>query len=525
MVTARPLRCAVYTRKSTEEGLDQDFNSIDAQREACFAYIASQKSEGWTPLKNTYDDGGFSGGNMERPAVRQLMKDISAKKIDIIVVYKIDRLTRSLWDFVKLAGLFEKYGVTFVSVTQSFNTTTSMGRLTMNILLSFAQFEREITAERIRDKFSASKKKGIWMGGTTPTGYDVRNRQLVPNDHAIFVRELFELYLKLGDTANVVRYFKSRGIKSLIRTRMNGTQIGGASISTGMVRNMLMNPVYIGKIRHKKDIYPGLHPAVVPFDLWEKVQVRLLERSRITTRKKEAAANPRLLTGKLFDMSGGKYTSVSTFRHCEKYKYYALNMPAGKYVGSAPYRFPAHEIENHVYEALQASLKDPVAVSESLQLDSNKNTEVLEFIADNRMKLTRLNQIIEKVTLDGYQYTIEFQVTKLCHYIDETLGTRIAADTKSVASKITVPFQPANLSMKTIAIDPAGTEGDIELLFDMRKKDIVNFVRGLAWREEHFKAKKSIRQIAVKYDVSRSLVERLILESFDKALRPHFSFA
>lgn len=248
MVAVQPLRCAVYTRKSTEEGLDQDFNSIDAQREACQAYILSQKSEDWTALKNDYDDGGFSGGNMERPALRQLMKDIAARKIDIIVVYKIDRLTRSLWDFVKLAALFERHRVTFVSVTQSFNTTTSMGRLTMNILLSFAQFEREITAERIRDKFSASKKKGIWMGGTTPTGYDVKDRQLVPNDQAAFVKDLFELYLKLGDIGSVAKYFSGRAIKSVIRTRTNGTQVGGAHISTGMVRHMLMNPVYKSQI-------------------------------------------------------------------------------------------------------------------------------------------------------------------------------------------------------------------------------------------------------------------------------------
>lgn len=524
MVNPRPLRCAIYTRKSTEEGLDQNFNSIDAQREACFAYITSQKSEGWTAPKSSYDDGGFSGGNMDRPALQQLMKDIAANKIDIIVVYKIDRLTRSLWDFVKLAGLFDKHSVTFVSVTQSFNTTTSMGRLTMNILLSFAQFEREITGERIRDKFTASKKKGIWMGGTTPTGYDVRDRQLVPNEQAAFVRELFELYLKLGDIVSVTRYFKERSIKSVIRTRTNGTQVGGSFISTGMVRHMLMNPVYIGKIRHKKEVYPGLHPAIIPVDLWEKVQEKIAERSNATRRQREFAGNPRLLAGKLFDAFGARYNSITTHRHRKKYKYYTLSMSARKNAGSTPYHFPGPEIEGHVYNTLQAQLKDPKAVGNLLKLGPAGNAEVLQFIADNREKLIHLNKTVDKVTIETQHYTLELQIPKLCRYIDEALGTGIAGATEGTALKLAAPFQPHNVEIKTTATAPPGKEGDIELLFDMREKDIKKLVYGVAWREEHFKGKKSLGRIAEQYGVSRGLVEKLIMESFDKTLRPYFSF-
>lgn len=524
MVTPKPLRCAIYTRKSTEEGLDQDFNSIDAQREACLAYITSQKSEGWTALKNNYDDGGFSGGNMDRPALQQLMKDISAKKVDIIVVYKIDRLTRSLWDFVKLAGLFEKHNVTFVSVTQSFNTTTSMGRLTMNILLSFAQFEREITAERIRDKFSASKKKGIWMGGTTPTGYDVKDRQLVPNGQAVFVNELFELYLKLGNTGSVVRYYKGKGIKSMIRTRTNGTQAGGTVITTGMVRHMLMNPVYIGKIRHKKDVYPGLHPPIIPLDLWERVQAKLQERSALAKSKKEFTGNPRILSGKLFDTGGNKYWHTCSMGYGKKRRYYAINMPVKKYIGPSPYRFSALEIEGHVYDTLQAKLKSPAAVGELLGLKTAENADILQFIAGNREKLLHLNHTVDRITVDSHQYTVDLQISKLCRYIDEALGMGIADTGKGAALKLAVPFRPTNFAIKTTVINPPGKEGDIELLFDMNKKDIKNLVYGIAWREDHFRDKKSLGRIAAQYGVSRGLVEKLILESFDKTLRPYFSF-
>src|SRR6202789_2162625 len=252
MSARRQIRCAIYTRKSTEEGLEQDFNSLDAQREACEAYITSQKAEGWIALAKRYDDGGYSGGTLERPALRRLLQDIEDAAIDVVVVYKIDRLSRSLMDFSKLVEVFDRKSVTFVSVTQSFNTTTSMGRLTLNVLLSFAQFEREVTGERIRDKFAASKKKGIWMGGNPPLGYDVSERKLVVNAaEAATVRKIFERYLELGCARLLCTDLAERGIVSKRRTFQNGQTRGGNPIAQNAVYLMLKNRVYIGETTHK----------------------------------------------------------------------------------------------------------------------------------------------------------------------------------------------------------------------------------------------------------------------------------
>jgi site-specific DNA recombinase len=268
--------CAIYTRKSSEEGLEQEFNSLDAQSESCHAYITSQKAEGWSAVKTTYDDGGYSGGNMDRPGLKKLMDDIQAGKIHIVVVYKIDRLTRSLMDFAKLVEIFDKHGVTFVSVTQSFNTTTSMGRLTLNVLLSFAQFEREVTGERIRDKISASKKKGMWMGGMTPFGYDQIDKKLVVNnDDAKIVRLIFEKYLALGCVRRLKEYLDDNGIVSKIRNSKKGHQWGGAKFRRGLLYKLLINPVYIGRIKHKTNTYEGQHQAILPIELWDQVQAQM----------------------------------------------------------------------------------------------------------------------------------------------------------------------------------------------------------------------------------------------------------
>ena len=245
-------RCAVYTRKSSEEGLEQDFNSLQAQREACEAFIKSQAGEGWQLIKTAYDDGGFSGGTMERPALQQLLAHIRERRVDTIVVYKVDRLTRSLADFAKMVELFDAHGVSFVAVTQQFNTTTSMGRLTLNVLLSFAQFEREVTGERIRDKIAASKAKGLWMGGTTPLGYDVRQRQLVINQaEAATVRLIYQLYLQLGSVRLVKAELDRRGLVSKVRVSKAGVRSGGFRFGRGALYEMLANPIYIGQIRHR----------------------------------------------------------------------------------------------------------------------------------------------------------------------------------------------------------------------------------------------------------------------------------
>ncbi len=253
-------RCAVYTRKSTEDGLEQDFNSLDAQREACSAYILSQASEGWEAVHELYDDGGWSGGNMDRPALTQLLEDIKAGKVDVIVVYKVDRLTRNLADFAKIVEILDAHDASFVSVTQAFNTTTSMGRLTLNVLLSFAQFEREVTGERIRDKIAASKKKGLWMGGNVPFGYEVTDRKLIVNAaEADIVRYMFRRYGELRSVPLLVDELDAKRIRTRQRTMKGGRIVGGGAFRTGALTQLLKNPVYAGKVRHKDDIHEGAH--------------------------------------------------------------------------------------------------------------------------------------------------------------------------------------------------------------------------------------------------------------------------
>ncbi|MBF0418157.1 MAG: recombinase family protein, partial [Magnetococcales bacterium] len=260
--TTPKVRCAIYTRKSTEDGLDMEFNSLDAQRESCEAYIVSQKSEGWFLVLDRYDDGGFSGGNMERPALKRLMSDIEAGRVNVVVVYKIDRLTRSLMDFGKLVEVFERHGVTFVSVTQSFNTTTSMGRLTLNILLSFSQFERELSAERIRDKFAASKRKGMWMGGHPPLGYDVKDRKLVINAaEAETVRWIFQRFVESRSATQIVKELAAKGVAS-----KNGNRMDRPS-----VYRLLKNQYFIGEIAHKGEVYAGEHEPIIDREIWDQV--------------------------------------------------------------------------------------------------------------------------------------------------------------------------------------------------------------------------------------------------------------
>src|ERR1700680_1576692 len=274
--SAQKARCAIYARKTSEEGLEQAFNSLDAQREACAAFILSQKHEGWTVLPTLYDDGGFSGGTMERPALKRLIADIEAGQIDVVVVYKVDRLTRALSDFAKLVDVFDRHGVSFVSITQQFNTTTSMGRLTLNVLLSFAQFEREVTGERIRDKIAASKKKGMQMGGVVPLGYDASERTLVINPaEAETVRCIFALYRELGCVRRVKEEADRVGLITKRSTTASGTERGGKLFSRGHIYNLLSNPIYTGQIAHKGELYPGQHPALIDAETWTAVRDQL----------------------------------------------------------------------------------------------------------------------------------------------------------------------------------------------------------------------------------------------------------
>ena len=316
----RCLRCAIYTRKSTEEGLEQDFNSLDAQREACAAYVLSQAGEGWSALATRYDDGGYSGGTIDRPALARLLDDVDAGRIDVVVVYKVDRLTRALGDFARIVERFDRHGVSFVSVTQAFNMTTSMGRLTLNVLLSFAQFEREVTAERIRDKIAASKRKGMWMGGLSPLGYDAHERRLVVNEvEAQTVRWLFRTYLEVGSLRRLKEVADAEGIVTRRRVRRDRTS-GGLAFGVGHLRQLLANPVYLGKVRHRDAIHDGVHEAIVDRALFEAVQGKLAARAR--PRRPGPSRSLHLFAGRVFDETGDRLTPTHANRSGRRYQYY-----------------------------------------------------------------------------------------------------------------------------------------------------------------------------------------------------------
>jgi len=354
-------RCAIYTRKSSEEGLEQDFNSLDAQREACEAFILSQKHEGWTALPEMYDDGGISGATMERPALKRLLADIEAGHVDTVVVYKVDRLTRSLGDFAKIVEVFDARGASFVSVTQQFNTTTSMGRLTLNMLLSFAQFEREVTSERIRDKIAASKKKGMWMGGLPSLGYDVDDRKLVVNAaEAETVRHIYRRYAELGSVRALKDELDQDGIVSKLRVDRYGRQTGGKPLARGALYLMLQNRIYRGKIVHKDKCYPGEHAAIVDQGLWDKVQ-EMLSSNRVERKNGGSAREPSLLAGLIFDDGGERMTPTHANKKGRRYRYYVTHslIKRGRPKASdAARRVPAGDIERLVEERLIAFLKD-----------------------------------------------------------------------------------------------------------------------------------------------------------------------
>ena len=353
MTDRKTLRCAIYTRKSSEEGLEQDFNSLHAQRQACEAYVLSQAGEGWIALPEIYDDGGFSGGNMERPGLAELLADIDRGRIDVVVVYKVDRLTRSLTDFARIVERFDKREVSFVSVTQAFNTTSSMGRLTLNVLLSFAQFEREVTSERIRDKLAASKAKGMWMGGAPPYGYLPNGRTLkFDEETADRARYMFTRYLELGSVRQLRDELETRGILSRIWTTKAGRSRGGRPFERGNLFHMLSNPIYVGEIRHRDKTYPGQHPPLIDRDLFDAVKTRLARGHGGARRgrrgRKDGPSAP--LQGLLRDDAGHLMSPVHTTQGARRYRYYVSSaVLAGRraHAGSL-YRCPAEPLETMV---------------------------------------------------------------------------------------------------------------------------------------------------------------------------------
>src|SRR5437763_3506036 len=360
------LRCAIYTRKSSEEGLEQDFNSLHAQREACDEYIKSQRDEGWTPLPTLYDDGGYSGGSTERPALKRLLTDIQSGLIDVVVVYKVYRLTRSLADFAKIVEIFDAAGVSFVSVTQQFNTTTSMGRLTLNVLLSFAQFEREVTGERIRDKIAASKQKGMWMGGWVPIGYDRKDRTLTINEtEAVTVRTIFDLFLKLKKVQRVQAELARLNLRTKPYATPRGRAVGGLSFARGHIYKILSNPLYIGKIEHKGVRYPGQHPPLVDAAVWDAVRAQLAANHH-ENRTRTNAKSKSLLAGLIYDDVGNRLVSSHATKNGKRYRYYVTSQGAGRLVATPDLTrlwLPAAMIDELVRARLQTLLRDRTQIS------------------------------------------------------------------------------------------------------------------------------------------------------------------
>jgi site-specific DNA recombinase len=361
-ITKRSLRCAIYTRVSTDQGLEQDFNSLDAQREASEAYIKSQAHEGWRLIRDHYDDGGFSGGSMDRPALQKLLVDVKARRIDVIVVYKVDRLTRSLADFAKLVETFDAHGVSFVSVTQSFNTTTSMGRLTLNVLLSFAQFEREVTGERIRDKIAASKKKGMWMGGVVPLGYRVENRALhIVEDHAEIVRSLFRRYLEVGSVVRLKQQLDAENLRLPVRIDGGGRSTGGGLVSRGHIYKILSNPIYVGRIAHKGQVHEGRQLPIVTQDLWDEVRQNLSNHLGAGRIKRMRQSSESLLIGKFYDDSDRRMNPTWARKGSKRWRYYVSQaaQQGDKIKAASILRVPAPDVEEVVAEAVgHLSLSD-----------------------------------------------------------------------------------------------------------------------------------------------------------------------
>src|SRR5258705_620868 len=363
-------RCAIYTRKSSEEGLEQEFNSLQAQSEACEAYIRSQRHEGWALVRTRYDDGGFSGGNMERPALQRLLADIQGGRIDIIVVYKVDRLTRSLADCAKIVEIFDAAGVSFVSVTQQFNTTTSMGRLTLNVLLSFAQFEREVTGERIREKIGASKQKGMWMGGWVPIGYDRKERTLTINEtEAVTVRTIFDLFLKLKNVQLVQAELARLNLTTKPYATPRGRAVGGLSFARGHLYKILSNPLYIGEIEHKGVRYPGQHPSLIDSATWDAVQAQLAANHH-ENRARTNAKSKSLLAGLIYDNVGNRLVSSHATKNGKRYRYYVTSEGTGRSVAAAKgpkLWLPAAMIDELVLTKLQGFLRDKAQISALLR--------------------------------------------------------------------------------------------------------------------------------------------------------------
>ncbi|MFT7572342.1 MAG: site-specific DNA recombinase [Paracoccaceae bacterium] len=500
------VRCAIYTRKSSDEGLDQEFNSLDAQREACAAYIASQKGEGWKLVPDLYDDGGISGGTLERPALQKLLAAIEAGEVDLVVVYKVDRLTRSLADFAKLVERFDTTGASFVSVTQAFNTATSMGRLTLNVLLSFAQFEREVTAERIRDKIAASKKKGLWMGGPVPLGYESRERTLVINDaEAKTVRSIFRLYLELGSVRCVKEEADRLGLVSKKRTRPGGNVTGGVSFTRGRIYHLLSNPVYVGEIRHKTQTYPGQHPAIIDRTTFDAVREKLNAHQHSSSNPAiTATSSP--LAGKFIDETGDRLTPSHAVRRGKRHRYYIsrrLVVRSGDR-DTGGWRLPAAALESAVARLVTNALAThtsthclvrdaPAGMLQELQLKARDLSTVL----NSADRGPAMNAIVEAGCIEPGQLSVTLDTVALA----EKLGV-LPAHINRDALKLAGDFALRRRGAEVRLVLGDTTSGVDETLLQ-------NVAKGWAWFEE-IKAGTTMQAIAGRESISQRRVAHLV---------------
>jgi site-specific DNA recombinase len=470
-------RCAVYTRKSSEEGLEQDFNSLHAQREACEAFIRSQRGEGWRLIETAYDDGGLSGGTLERPALQRLLADIAQHRVDTVVVYKVDRLTRSLMDFAKLVELFDRHRVTFVAVTQQFNTTSSMGRLTLNILLSFAQFEREVIGERVRDKIAASKKKGMWMGGVAPLGYEVSDRKLaIVPDEAETVRLIFRTYLKLGSVRLLKQELDRAGIRSKERARRNGSRTGGQALSRGALYTLLSNPIYVGEIAHKGTRYPGQHAGVLDRTIRDEVQERL--RSGAPERSGRTAPTDSPLIGKLFDAAGHRLTPTHTAKGGRRYRYYVSRALVTGTADDAPgaWRLPAAQVEALIAALVASVLAETSTIATALEQAGLPSADIpaaneAERLRDGLLsdvgRAASLKAVIDRVDLGRDSLQINLALACLVPASPQPIGDHAGVLTREFPLRI----KRRGVEMKLVikGPGPSATSPDPVLLKEIRR--------------------------------------------------------
>ncbi len=508
------LRCVIYTRKSTEEGLDQDFNSLDAQKEACAAYIKSQASEGWKLINKQFSDGGISGGTMERPALQELLEEIKHGRVDVVVVYKIDRLTRSLMDFARMVEVFDKHEVSFVSITQQFNTTTSMGRLTLNVLLSFAQFEREVTAERIRDKIAASKRKGMWMGGPVPVGYSTVDKKLVvESDEAKTVRELFSLYLELGSVFELKERLDDLGWRTPIRISRNGNQTGGKSYSRGQLYWILRNPIYIGNVRHGEEIWPGQHEGIIDDALWQAVQEQLKRGSNAGAHRNKPVGQ-QLLTGILFDETGDRLTPSHAGGKARRYRYYvSQRLLHGSKKDQSGWRLPAPQLEKAVTDGISEFLTNQPNLTDAIGCQNREADEISSAIdaakakSDEQKrsgKITRdaIHEIVSRIEVSAKRLTISISSERLA----SMLGISSAQGASQYLLEIPVAFRRRGIETKMLVGEQSSGHADQNL--------ISTIAQAHAWLNRLTSEELTISQLASDVEIDDGEISRILPLAF-----------